>query len=136
MERFFAGSNSIAGLVRHATKYRRRVFIELYMKQADSDKYLQLGNMLLGNYCQALEIIRADGATLGETMESEAITTEDLDLWQLEQREYFDSNLGVEPAENIHRIAYVELLIELADARYVINYINARGYLNIQQRAR
>jgi hypothetical protein len=54
---------------------------------------------------------------LTEVLEADRLTTEDLDRWQMDQREYFDSNLGKEPEENIHRVAYVELLIELAEAR-------------------
>lgn len=117
MERFFAGSNSAAGLVRHTTKYRRRVFLELYMKQADEDKYLQLGNMLLGNYQQVLDIINDEGTLLQETLADTNLSTTDLDQWQIEQREYFDQNLGIETDENIHRVTYVELLIEFAKAQ-------------------
>lgn len=117
MERFFSGSNAAAGLIRHATKFRRSLYLDLYLKQADADKYLQIGNMLLGNYKQAHQIIRDEGLLLNEALEAEGITTADLDLWQSEQRQYFDSNLGKEPEEDLHRIAYVELLIEYADAR-------------------
>ncbi|RXW14344.1 hypothetical protein EST38_g11508 [Candolleomyces aberdarensis] len=117
MERFFSGSNAAAGLVRHATKFRRRLYLDLYMKQADADKYLQLGQMLYDNYCQALHIINDDGLRLDETLASDGITTEDLEHWQSDQREYFGSNLGQEPEENIHRVAYVELLLDYAAAR-------------------
>ncbi|RXW11468.1 hypothetical protein EST38_g14387 [Candolleomyces aberdarensis] len=116
MERFFSGSNAAARLLRHATKFRRSLYLDLYLKQADADKYLQIGNMLLGNYQQAHQIIRDEGLLLNEALEVEGITTADLDLWQSEQRQYFDSNLGKEPEEDLHQIAYVELLIEYADA--------------------
>jgi hypothetical protein len=49
MERFFSGSNAAAGILRRATKFRRRLYLDLYLKQADADKYLQIGKMLLGN---------------------------------------------------------------------------------------
>ncbi|KAJ2927303.1 hypothetical protein H1R20_g9790, partial [Candolleomyces eurysporus] len=105
-----------ARLLRHATKFRRSLYLDLYLKQADADKYLQIGNMLLGNYEQAHQIIRDEGLLLNEALEVEGITTADLDLWQSEQRQYFESNLGKEPEEDLHRIAYVELLIEYAGA--------------------
>jgi hypothetical protein len=54
---------------------------------------------------------------LNEALEAEGITTADLDQWQSEQLEYFNSNLGKEPEEDLHRIAYVELLIEYSAAR-------------------
>ncbi|KAJ2923545.1 hypothetical protein H1R20_g13546, partial [Candolleomyces eurysporus] len=116
MERFFSGSNAAAGILRHATKFRRRLYLDLYLKQADADKYLQIGKMLLGNYKQANRIIHEEGALLNEALQAEGITTTDLDQWQSEQREYFNSNLGKEPEEDLHRIAYVELLMEYAAA--------------------
>ncbi|RXW20422.1 hypothetical protein EST38_g5446 [Candolleomyces aberdarensis] len=73
--------------------------------------------MLLGNYNQAHQIIYEEGMKLNETLEAEGISTEDLDQWQQDQRKYFDSNLGKEPEENLHRIAYVELLMEYSEAR-------------------
>ncbi|KAJ2929278.1 hypothetical protein H1R20_g7813, partial [Candolleomyces eurysporus] len=117
MEHFFSGSNAAAGLLWHATKFRRRLYLDLYLKQADADKYLQIGKMLLGNYKQAQKIICEEGIMLNEALQAEGITTADLDQWQSEQREYFDSNLGKEPEKDLHRIAYVELLIEYTQAR-------------------
>ena len=112
MERFFSGSNAVAILTRNATKYNRRVFIELYFKQADADKYLALGDFLLGNYRQASDIIATEGNVLQQIMSVEGITEADLDQWQGEQREYFESTVGREAQEDIYRVAYVELLQE------------------------
>jgi hypothetical protein len=69
--------------------------------------------MLLGNYKQAHQIIREEGALLNEALQVEGITTADLDQWQSKQRGYFDSNLGKKSEENLHQITYVELLIEI-----------------------
>lgn len=114
MERYFAGSNAVAGLVRNATKYKRRLFMELYFKQADEDKYLALGDFLLGNYRQASAIIESEGKLLRDILEEEKITEDDLDRWQGEQREYFQSTLGRQSDDDVFRVAYVELLQEHA----------------------
>ncbi|KAJ2930712.1 hypothetical protein H1R20_g6388, partial [Candolleomyces eurysporus] len=98
---------------------QRQLYLELYLKQADTNKYLQLGKMLLGNYRQAHQIIQEEGSKLNKVLAVKGITTADLDQWQSEQQEYFDSNLGKEPNSegSLHRTAYVELLMEYAEAR-------------------
>ncbi|KAF6741184.1 hypothetical protein DFP72DRAFT_995472 [Ephemerocybe angulata] len=39
MERFFSASNATAPVIRHASKYRRRMILDLFLKQHDKDKY-------------------------------------------------------------------------------------------------
>lgn len=46
-ERFFAWVNRCASLLRHATSYRWMQFIELTVKQWDSDRYASLGKYLI-----------------------------------------------------------------------------------------
>jgi hypothetical protein len=116
MERVFSSSNNVAGVTRYATAYRRRLFIDMHFQQWDEDKYRNLGTMLLNNYKQALTIVTDDQAILDETLKDRNISTEDLDRWQAEQGAYFDA-LGKEPAEDIHRIAYVDLLQQLRAAQ-------------------
>lgn len=116
MERVFSSSNEVAGVTRHATGYRRRVFIDLHFQQWDDEKYCNLGTMLLNNYRQALKIIDEDQIILNETLEARNISIEDLDRWQDEQVTYFES-LGQEPAEDVHRISYVDLLQQLRAAQ-------------------
>lgn len=68
--------------------------------------------MLFNNYCQALRIIEEDGVVLNGTLQARNVTIEDLDRWQDEQAGYFET-LGQEPAEDLHRITYVDLLQQL-----------------------
>ena len=39
MEHIFSGSNQLASVVRYASAYHRRQFIDLYLQQWDADKY-------------------------------------------------------------------------------------------------
>ena len=116
MERVFSSSNEVAGVTRHATGYRRRVFIDMHFQQWDDEKYRNLGTMLLNNYRQALKIIDEDQIILNETLQARNISIEDLDRWQDEQVTYFEM-LGQEPAEDVHRISYVDLLQQLRAAQ-------------------
>jgi hypothetical protein len=53
---------------------------------------------------------------LNETLQARNISIEDLDRWQDEQVTYFEL-LGQEPAEDVHRISYVDLLQQLRVAQ-------------------
>lgn len=114
LERVFSASNQLATVTRHMSKYRRRMFIDKFFQQWDAEKYENLGTMLLNNYRQALDIIEQDGPALTHAKETLNIQEGDLDLWQADEMNYF-LTLGQEPEENIHKIAYVELLQELRD---------------------
>lgn len=116
MERVFSSSNEVAGVTRNATGYRRQVFIDMHFQQWDEEKYRNLATMLLNNYRQALRIVEEDQAILNETLQARNITIEDLDKWQEEQVGYFET-LGQEPAEDLHRITYVDLLQQLRTAQ-------------------
>ncbi|KAG1888306.1 hypothetical protein F4604DRAFT_1877422 [Suillus subluteus] len=100
MERIFSHSNQLAPVICYASAYNRRVFIDMLFHQWDEDKYLNLSNMLYGNYKQALRIINEDGFT----------------AWRAEQSEYLRT-CGQEPEYDIHAVAYVEMLQKLRDAR-------------------
>lgn len=115
LERIFSASNAVASVTRYATAYRRRVYIDMFFRQWDEDKYLNLGTMLLGNYRQALSIIANDSLALNDTLVTLGITTSDLDNWQDEEAKFF-STLGQEPAWDVHAMAYVELLLGLKAA--------------------
>lgn len=116
LERVFSASNAVASVTRYATAYRRRVYIDMFFRQWDEDKYLNLGIMLLGNYRQALGIISNDLVALNDTLTTLSITADDLNKWQQEEMVFF-STLGQEPTWDIHAMAYVELLQELRVAR-------------------
>ena len=50
LERIFSFSNQLAAVTRYASAYRRQVFIDLFFKQWDEEKYQNLGLMLYNNY--------------------------------------------------------------------------------------
>ena len=112
LERVFSSSNALAAVTRHASAYRRRLYIEMHFKQWDEDKYSNLATMLRNNYHQALDIIKNDGRAVEEAKISLDITDQDLESWKIEQEEYF-LTLGDEPESKIRAIAYVELLQKL-----------------------
>ncbi|KAF8580817.1 hypothetical protein K439DRAFT_1619489 [Ramaria rubella] len=85
-ERVFAGSNAVARLTRHATPFHRHQFIDIYFQQWDSEKYENLGQFLLNNYKQALEILE-----------------------DMPERDYLLSKKS-EPEADILGVEYVELL--------------------------
>ncbi|KAG6895202.1 hypothetical protein C0992_002602 [Termitomyces sp. T32_za158] len=111
----FSSSNQLASVTRYMSKHRQRVFIDLFFSQWDADKYENLGNMLYNNYSQALKIINIDGPELKHAKEQLKVNDQDLKNWRMEQKEYF-ANLGKEPEEHVHKIAYVERLQELRAA--------------------
>ena len=115
MERIFSGSNQLASITRYASAYRRRLYIDMYFRQWDEDRYLNLATWLTNNYVQALNIIHENEVALEDAMQSLEISgTGQLDEWQLEQVEFFEK-LGQEPEWNVHAMAYVERLQELQD---------------------
>ena len=117
-ERLFSASNATAPVIRYSSKYHQRMFLDLFLQQYDREKYTNLGLMLFNNYQQALQIIKEGEPVLQSTIFSLGVSTGDLDMWQKEQAEFF-ATLGKVPERDLHRIAYVELLEELRDARYL-----------------
>ena len=114
MERIFSSSNAVAGVTRHASPYRRRLFIDAYFRQWDQDKYENLGNFILNNYNQALASLAVDVPALEEAMRKFNLTDVDLDRIEKEETEFF-SQLGKEDPHNTLRVEYVELLQSLRD---------------------
>jgi hypothetical protein len=115
LERIFSASNAVASVTRYSTAYRRQVFIDMFFRQWDEEKYLNLGTMLHNNYKQALGIIEDESLALNQTLQSLEITAADLEKWEDEETAYF-STLGQEPQWDVHAVAYVELLQELRSA--------------------
>ncbi|OCH83864.1 hypothetical protein OBBRIDRAFT_815682 [Obba rivulosa] len=111
LERVFSSSNQLASVVRYASRYRRRVHIDMFFKQWDEDKYANIATMLYNNYVQACEIIRTESQAVAEVVASLGIKEEDLEKWHMEEAEYF-ATLGDEPPWDIHAMAYVDLLRE------------------------
>ncbi|KAH9846255.1 hypothetical protein C2E23DRAFT_872456 [Lenzites betulinus] len=112
MERIFSASNHLAPIIRYATAYRRRVFIDLFYKQWDSEKYINLAKMLYENYRQALSTIKELEPVVSGAMAALDLTREDLERFTAEEQVYLNT-LGKETNEDIHQIAYVEKLQEL-----------------------
>ncbi|KAG6876186.1 hypothetical protein C0992_000548 [Termitomyces sp. T32_za158] len=126
LERIFSSSNQVASVTRYMSKYRRRVFVDLFFRQWDEDKYANLANMLYNNYNQALRIINVDRPELQRAMETFEVCEGDLEKWRLEQKVYFSTSLGQEPEGHVLKIAYVERLRELRQAEEKYKSANNR----------
>ncbi|KAG1802115.1 uncharacterized protein HD556DRAFT_1429739 [Suillus plorans] len=125
IERFFSASNAIAPVIRYASSYRRHVFLDLFFKQWDEDKYLNLGTMIYNNYKQALDILSTESIALDEAKRSLDIQEGDLKTWRQEEIEYF-AHLGKETEWDVHAMTYVELLLKLRDAESQAQSASAR----------
>lgn len=120
MERIFSSSNQLASVIRYASSYRRRLFIEFFFAQWDADKYQNLGTFLLRNYKQALAMIKEDTETLEESKIRFGITDAEMEEWEQDEKKYF-SQLGDEEEYDLQAMTYVELLQQLKsleDQRY------------------
>ena len=84
LERIFSSSYQLASIICYALAFHHQVFINMFFKQWDEEKYQILGTI--------------DEATLTK--------------WHKEDVEYFET-LGQEPEWDVHTMAYVELLQEL-----------------------
>ncbi|KAG2347642.1 hypothetical protein BDR05DRAFT_974112 [Suillus weaverae] len=113
-EHIFSASNALASAIHYASPYHCHVFLDLFFKQWDEDKYSNLGMMLLNNYRQAQQVISMETITLREAMASLGIQEEDLVNWRLEEIQYFQM-LGKEPEWDTHTVVYVELLQQMRE---------------------
>ncbi|KAI6000026.1 hypothetical protein EDD15DRAFT_2362606 [Pisolithus albus] len=119
-ERIFSSSNNTAPLIRHASEFHWKQFLDLHFSQWDSDKYLELtGRFLYNNYKQALCIIQTYSAELERFKRSKDITDNDFESWHREELEYLKRCAGESDATSI-AAQYVELLEKLnfAEATY------------------
>ncbi|KAF6757867.1 hypothetical protein DFP72DRAFT_1108913 [Ephemerocybe angulata] len=129
MERFFSASNATASVIRYTSRYRRRLFLDLHLQQSDRDKYASLGLMLRNNYRQAIKIIEEGVPLLNAILSEIGASRADLDVWQRDQAQYF-ATLGKEPEEDVHKVAYVELLKELEAAEKIASSKTSK-FLNL-----
>ncbi|KAI5989491.1 hypothetical protein EDD15DRAFT_2370522 [Pisolithus albus] len=118
-ERIFSSSNNTAPLIRHASEFHWKQFLDLHFSQWDSDKYLELSRFLYNNYKQALCIIQTYSAELERFKRSKDITDNDFESWHREELEYLKRCAGESDATSI-AAQYVELLEKLnfAEATY------------------
>ncbi|KAF8161430.1 hypothetical protein B0H34DRAFT_781939 [Crassisporium funariophilum] len=114
LERVFSASNVLAGVTQYMSRYQRRVFIDLFFKQWDTEKYENIGNMIHNNYLQALWVIEKEEPALHKAKTELGITDENFQNWQQEEATYFRS-LGKEPKDDVRRVAYVELLLKFRE---------------------
>lgn len=114
LERVFGSSNELAPVTRYVSAYRRRLFIEAFLKQWDEDKWLHIGTFMLENYLQALKILLEDAAALQQSTVYHNIDDKTMEEWAREELELFAS-LGEEDEKDIHQIAYVEALQRLQE---------------------
>ncbi|KAK7435755.1 hypothetical protein VKT23_019452 [Stygiomarasmius scandens] len=65
--------------------------------------------MLYNNYVQALVIIQEDGQDVREGLQTLGLTVGDLESYYTDEAQHF-RNLGKEKEEDLHAVAYIELL--------------------------
>lgn len=119
MEHIFSSSNQLASVIRYASAYKCRLFIDAFFSQWDEDRYLNLGQMLYKNYVQALKITTNETLALDHAKQSLGINDDDVRNWRAEQTKYLET-CGQESAWDVHAVAYIELLQKLRAAKYVI----------------
>ncbi|THU89589.1 hypothetical protein K435DRAFT_821344 [Dendrothele bispora CBS 962.96] len=129
LERVFSSSNQLASITRYATAYCRRVLIDLFFRQWDEDKYCNLANMLYNNYIQALTTIHEEGQELAEGLATLGLTADDLDKYFNDESQHFQ-HLSTETDEDLHVVAYVELLQKYREIRYMFCTETSRRYLS------
>ncbi|KAG6807975.1 hypothetical protein H0H92_005850, partial [Tricholoma furcatifolium] len=112
LERVFSASNSLGAVTRYMTSDRRRVFIDLHFRHWDREKYANLANMLHDNYRQALTIIENHTIDVQHILTLRQLDEPTL-LQYIDDERTFFSTLGKEPDDDLHAIAYVELLESL-----------------------
>lgn len=109
LERLFSASNQLASITRYMSPYRRRVFIDLFLQQWDRDKYQNLATMLHNNYVQALDILEYQVPSFKADIQALGLTEADLTSYIADEKHHFNV-LGTETPEDLHAVAYVELL--------------------------
>ncbi|KAG6809022.1 hypothetical protein H0H92_001927 [Tricholoma furcatifolium] len=134
LERVFSSSNQLGSVTRYMSKYRRRVYVDLFFRQWDEEKYENLGTMIFNNYQQALEIIQVDGPELDRAKAELNVSDDDLKRWLDEQKQYF-MTLGNEPEGQTLKVAYVERLRELREAEEKYKSANNRFMIDTPEDA-
>jgi hypothetical protein len=112
MERIFSSSNQLAPVICYVSAYNHHFFIDMFFKQWDEDKYMNIGNMLYNNYCQAHDIIEHETIEFEHAKLSLGMTDASIEEWQKQQSVYLET-LGEEAEWDVHAMMYVELLQNL-----------------------
>ncbi|KAG2120942.1 uncharacterized protein F5147DRAFT_741824 [Suillus discolor] len=111
----FDSSNQLAPVICYASTYNRHFYIDMFFKQWDEDKYMNIGNMLYNNYRQALDIIEQEIITFEHAKLCLDITDDNIKEWQKQQSVYLET-LGNEAEWDVHAMTYIELLKNLQNA--------------------
>ncbi|KAF8447614.1 hypothetical protein L210DRAFT_3609890 [Boletus edulis BED1] len=122
-ERIFSSSNSTAPLIRHASYFHWKQFIDLHFDQWDQDKYLELGKFLIDNYRQALRIIDQYTKQLQAFKRTTGFTDEDFEQWYNEEKTYLH-DCAKEPKGTALAVEYVELLQKFQFADHLCEHVN------------
>ncbi|KAK7045872.1 hypothetical protein VNI00_007301 [Paramarasmius palmivorus] len=130
LERVFSSSNQLAAVTRFASSFRRRMYIDLFFQHWDREKYQALGTMLYNNYVQALDILRQDGESLKADLAHLQLTEADLDRYFDDEAKHM-RELGRETDEDLHAIAYVELLIKHRDVNAAVEAADSKFRMQI-----
>lgn len=137
-ERFFSKSNSLAASVRHASVFHRKQKIVQYIQHVDSfetsqnlsassiytsstDSELKIGNFLVNNYRQALEILGTE-PTLRQQMVKEGITDPSTFATWLQEEKAYLKGLSVEPVEETQQMEYYQKLVNLEKYEYMLHH--------------
>ncbi|KAG6819386.1 hypothetical protein H0H93_012292 [Arthromyces matolae] len=128
MERVFSASNALGSVTRYMTAYRRRVFIDLHFQQWDADKYFNLATMLYNNYRQAIDIIKTNAQDVADVLMLRNLNEVTLKAYIEDERSFF-TTLGKEPDDDLHAMAYVDLLDELQVLENKLNEASSK-FLN------
>ncbi|KAJ4463848.1 hypothetical protein C8J55DRAFT_443245 [Lentinula edodes] len=114
LERLFSSSNQLAPVTRYMTAYHRRVFIDIFLRQWDQEKYQNLVTMLHKNYVQALDILEDEAQALQADLKAKGISVQDLEDYFVDELNHL-KEMGKEAEGDIHAVAYVELLQKYRD---------------------
>ena len=132
-ERLFSGIDPSARLIRHASNFHWMQYIDLALRQSDSDRYGELGslflhgsfqcsqpivgNFLLGNYKQALTMITEYEHDVKLFQEATGYTDADFEQWHTEEHDYLNRACHKEHTDDEQKVAYVEALQKLDATR-------------------
>ncbi|KAJ7586950.1 hypothetical protein C8J56DRAFT_786679 [Mycena floridula] len=118
-ERYFAGSNSLATAIRHASIFHRRQAITEYARHYDSfHTYANLSTFLVKNYNQALDILDTEPSLKSSLREMGFSSTDVMEEWLKEELEYLRSRVKAEvPEQEKLEIEYFLLLVKFKGTR-------------------
>ncbi|KAJ7576036.1 hypothetical protein C8J56DRAFT_1007616 [Mycena floridula] len=113
-ERFFAGSNSLATAIRHASIFHRRQAITEYVRHYDSfHTYANISTFLVNNYNQALDILATEPAFRLSMKDMGLSSTAVFDEWLKEELEYLRARVKAEiPEQEKLEIEYYLVLVK------------------------